>query len=117
MARPRLSHARATCVTGRYLRVVLARNRWLRTVILALASRPSLWSTAVRQTAVLAVHGWWRRAPFLPLPDRAYLRFRMQTMYGDADRFPEPADVVAYLQWCRAWPGTDLSRRARRPLR
>ncbi len=71
---------------------------------MAVAVRPTLWTTAVRQVAVLAVAGWWRRPPFLPVPDRAYLRFRMQTAYGDAERDPEPEDVVTYLHWCRAWP-------------
>lgn len=70
----------------------------------ALAAHPDLWATAVRQIGVLAVAGWWRRPPFLPLPDRGYLRFRFQTMYGDPERAPEPEDVVTYLRWCRAWP-------------
>jgi hypothetical protein len=37
------------------------------------------------------------------MPPRDYLRFRMVTQYGDADRPPEPTDVVAYLTWCRDW--------------
>jgi hypothetical protein len=40
----------------------------------------------------------------LPVPDREYLRFRLQTQYGDPDREPEAADVVAYLRWCREYP-------------
>lgn len=76
---------------------------WARAT-LALLAHPELWSTAVRQISVLATTGWWRRAPYLPLPDRAYLRFRMQTAYGDPDRHPEPHDVITYLHWCRAWP-------------
>jgi hypothetical protein len=24
-------------------------------------------------------------------------------MYGDADRSPEPADVLTYLRWCRSF--------------
>ena len=69
----------------------------------AVAVRPTLWWTAVRQVFVLAVPGWWRRWPPLPLPDPAYLRFRLVTAYGDPDRDPEPADVVTYLRWCREW--------------
>jgi hypothetical protein len=35
------------------------------------------------------------------MPDPAYLRFRMQTAYGDPNRDPDPDDVVTYLRWCR----------------
>jgi hypothetical protein len=38
------------------------------------------------------------------MPDAAYLRFRMITAYGDPHHEPEPADLVTYLEWCRAWP-------------
>jgi hypothetical protein len=70
----------------------------------ALVAHPELWPTAAHQVVVLARPGWWRTRPWLPLPDPAYLRFRMQTAYGDPDRAPEPEDVVTYLHWCRAWP-------------
>ena len=76
---------------------------WLARAALALVRHPGLWSTAVTQLVRLAPRGWWRRRPFLPLPDPAYLQFRLQTQYGD-DRPPEPGDVVTYLHWCRAWP-------------
>jgi hypothetical protein len=56
---------------------------------------------AVRQTLVLARPGWWRRPPFLPLPDRAYLRFRLVTAYGGDGRPPTPDDLIAYLRWCK----------------
>jgi hypothetical protein len=43
---------------------------------------------------------WWRRAPFLPLPDRRYIRYRLETQYGKvADVVPR--DVITYLEWCR----------------
>jgi hypothetical protein len=29
------------------------------------------------------------------------MRFRARTAYGDPDHRPEPADVVAWLEWCR----------------
>lgn len=69
--------------------------------VVAVAVRPSLWGIAIVQVFRLAHSGWWRRPPFLPLPDRGYLRFRLETQYGDADHAIEPADVVAYLRWCR----------------
>ena len=69
----------------------------------AVAARPSLWATAVVQLFRMAPTGWWRRWPPLPAPDREYLRFRLQTQYGDPDRDPEPADLVTYLHWCRGY--------------
>lgn len=76
--------------------------RWTARAALAVARHPALWSTAATQVLRLAAPGWWRRRPHLPLPDRAYLRFRLETAYGD-DRDPDPADVVEYLRWCREW--------------
>lgn len=42
---------------------------------------------------------WWAHAPFLPLPARAYIRWRMYTAYGDADAVPPVEDVVRYARW------------------
>lgn len=72
-------------------------------VAVAVLRRPSLWFTAARQARRTATAGWWRRAPFLPVPSGDYLRFRLVTQYGDADRQPDADDVVAYLAWCRDW--------------
>jgi hypothetical protein len=71
--------------------------------VLAVAGRPSLWPTAVRQVRRLTPPRWWRRRPFLPLPDRAYLEFRLLTQYGDARHHPDPRDVLNYLAWCKRW--------------
>lgn len=68
----------------------------------AIAARPRLWSTAARQVARLARTGWWRRPPFLPVPDPAWLAFRLETQYGEPAHPPVPADVVAWLRWSRA---------------
>jgi hypothetical protein len=72
-------------------------------VVLAVARRPSLWPTALRQARRMAAPGWWRRRPFLPVPTAGYLHFRTVTQYGSDDVTPAPGDVVAYLEWCRAW--------------
>ena len=69
--------------------------------VLAVVVRPRLWATAVRQGLRLAKPGWWRRAPFLPRPDREYMRFRLETQYGDPDHRVESRDLVTYLGWCR----------------
>ena len=70
--------------------------------VTAVVVRPSLWPIALRQVAVLARPGWWRRAPFLPVPPPAYLAFRLETMYGGDGHPPTGHDVVGYLAWCRS---------------
>jgi hypothetical protein len=70
----------------------------------AVLRHPSLWPTALGQLWRMTPSRWWRRAPFLPVPDRAYLQFRLHTMYGDDRAAPDSEDVVAYLQWCRRFP-------------
>jgi len=72
---------------------------WIRAVG-ALAREPSLWPTALGQAGRLARPGWWRRAPFLPVPDPVYVRFRLDTQYGSSAA-PDPEDLVVYLRWCR----------------
>lgn len=45
--------------------------------------------------------GWYRRPPFLPLPDREYLRWRMYTAYADEDAVPPADDVIRFARWRR----------------
>jgi hypothetical protein len=61
---------------------------------------PSLWAIAVRQLVAVSPRGWWRHAPYVPRPDRAYLRFRSDTAYGP-DARPGRDDLAAYLRWCK----------------
>ena len=97
--------------------------------VLAMLRRPDLWWTGVRQAQVLAPDGWWRRPPHLPLPDPAYLRFRMVTAHGGdgsahggdgsahggdgsahggdgsgVDAREVGRELVTYLEWCRSRP-------------
>ncbi len=48
---------------------------------------------------------WWTRAPYLPLPDRTYLRWRMYTAYADEDAIPPLEDVVRFARWRRQTMG------------
>ncbi len=48
---------------------------------------------------------WWRLAPFLPVPDRTYLRWRMYTAYGDERAVPPVEDVVRFARWRRETMG------------
>ena len=87
----------------RHARPAPAPDGWAWRAVVAVAVRPRLWGAAAGQLLRLAPPGWWRRWPPVPLPDPAYVRFRMQTAYGDPEGRPDPSDVVAYLQWCRAF--------------
>ncbi|HWP01967.1 MAG TPA: hypothetical protein VNL96_00775 [Gemmatimonadaceae bacterium] len=42
---------------------------------------------------------WYRTPPFLPVPSRSYLRWRLYTAYGDEDVVPPAEDVVRYARW------------------
>lgn len=47
----------------------------------------------------LRVTKWWRHAPFLPLPDRAYWNFRMMTATGSTNGSMSVEDVVSAAKW------------------
>lgn len=74
--------------------------RWWLRAGLGVLAHPELWPTAIAQAHRLARPGWWRHRPFLPLPDAGYVRFRLQTGYGERGE-PTAADLVSYLRWCR----------------
>jgi len=80
---------------------------WLR-VLAALAARPGLWWTAVRQARRMARRHWWAHPPFLPIPGPDYLAFRMETQYGGTAHRPEADDVIHYLSWCRQMSRTGV---------
>jgi hypothetical protein len=42
---------------------------------------------------------WWRRAPYLPLPDRAYWRFRLATAMGSPTTSPDVREMVEFAKW------------------
>jgi len=44
---------------------------------------------------------WWKKSPFLPAPDRVYLRWRMYTAYGSEDAVPATRDVISFARWRR----------------
>lgn len=70
--------------------------------VLAVVRRPRLWPTAIVQARRLAAPGWWRRAPFLPVPTPEYRAMRATIQYGDPNHSIEPADLLKYLTWCKA---------------
>lgn len=71
-------------------------------IVIAVLRRPGLWGTALRQALRLAPPGWWRRFPFLPLPDAKYAQMRAVIQYGNENHPADVADVLKYLAWCKA---------------
>jgi hypothetical protein len=60
---------------------------------------PALGAALVRVAWRFRRRHWYRRAPFLPLPDRTYLRWRMLTAYGDPGAVPPVDDIARYARW------------------
>ena len=79
----------------------MLRGKFVLRAVLAAAARPRLWPIALTQLGRFAPDRWWRRPPFLPLPQAGLARFRAETMYGDCTAAPSTADVVTWLEWCR----------------
>jgi hypothetical protein len=75
---------------------------WTR-VTLALVVRalrsPRLAGDLLRVAWRFRARGWYGRFPFLPLPERDYVRWRMHTAYGDYDAVPPADDIERYARW------------------
>lgn len=76
--------------------------RWSRlTLLLALRALrdPATGVALLRVAWRFRRRAWWRTPPFIPLPSREYVRWRMLTAYGDEDHVPPPSEVVRYARW------------------
>ena len=62
---------------------------------------PRTWCAAMGALRRFAPRGWWRRPPFLPVPDERYWEFRMETAYGDQGASPDGDDVSTAIVWSR----------------
>jgi hypothetical protein len=60
---------------------------------------PSTGAALLRVAWRFRSRDWYRRFPFLPLPAKDYVRWRMYTAYGDENIVPPPDDVVRYARW------------------
>jgi hypothetical protein len=84
------------------------RDTWLRLVV-SLSARalvsPRLALDLVRTVWAFRRREWWRKPPFLPLPDATYLRWRMYTAYADEDAVPPVEDVIRFARWRRETMG------------
>ncbi|MEP7344304.1 MAG: hypothetical protein ABI877_03510 [Gemmatimonadaceae bacterium] len=75
---------------------------------LALAGRalvnPALARDLLRVAWRFRAREWYRRPPFLPLPDKTYVDWRMHTAYGAHDAVPPVEDVIRYARWVGRQP-------------
>ncbi len=72
------------------------------------AVRPRLWGEGTRTLLAVAPLRWWRKRPFLPVPDQSYASWRLATAHGDASIPLSSDELISYLEW---------RRRQHRPLR
>jgi hypothetical protein len=68
-------------------------------LFLTILRRPWLWAEGMRTLVAVAPPGWWRRAPYLPIPDVAYADWRLATAHGDSEMPLHPDELIRYLEW------------------
>lgn len=61
--------------------------------------RPGLIPHLLGAAWAFRARGWWRRAPFVPFPSASYMRWRMETAYGDPDAVPSDDEIDHFLRW------------------
>lgn len=66
---------------------------------------PRLGVDLLRTAWAFRRRGWHTRAPFLPLPDPVYLRWRMYTAYADETAIPPVEHVIRFARWRRETMG------------
>jgi hypothetical protein len=71
---------------------------WPRGLFGYLARHPSRVPVLARVGWRFRARGWWRHAPFLPLPDKDYWQFRMVT-FGGREATLTPVAMVQAAQW------------------
>ena len=71
--------------------------------------RPRAIPHLVRAAWAFRARHWYRHAPFLPLPPVSYMRWRLDTAYGDPDATPPAEELERYLAW-----GTEMRRAMKR---
>lgn len=69
-----------------------------RMVALALR-RPTLIPALVGLAWATRRRGWYRRFPFLPLPPASYVRWRLETAYGDPEADVPADELERYVRW------------------
>jgi hypothetical protein len=71
---------------------------YLRIVGLAVR-RPRMIPYLLRAAWAFRARDWYRRPPFVPLPPRSYMRWRLDTAYGNPDAEPTIDEIERYFVW------------------
>ena len=71
----------------------------LRPFLLLALRRPGLWPAMLSAAWAFRSRGWYRKPPFLPLPSREYMRWRLETAYGDPEAVPPRDEIVRFVTW------------------
>jgi hypothetical protein len=71
----------------------------VRSMAIHLARHPGEIPVLARATWRLRRQGWWRRAPFLPVPGRQYWQFRLATATGSPTGTTSVREVIEYAKW------------------
>ena len=81
-----------------------SRGTWIgltASLVLRASVNPRLALDLLSLTWAFRAHDWLRRPPFLPLPSKEYVEWRMYTAYGDTRAVPPVEDVIGFAQWRR----------------
>ena len=70
-------------------------------VIRAALGQPGMIPDLLSAAWAFRRRGWYKRLPFLPVPSASYMRWRMETAYGDPDAVPSAEELRRFLRWAR----------------
>lgn len=62
---------------------------------------PRLALDLLRLAWAFRANRWYRRPPYLPVPPKEYVRWRMYTAYGDEEAIPPAEDIIRFATWRR----------------
>jgi len=72
---------------------------WFLKILMSLIRRPSLWPVTIKQLFKIAKTRWFLSFPFLPIPSKDFIDFRVITYQGDKEDFPNAKVVITWLDW------------------
>ena len=70
-----------------------------RSTVMLAVRRPLLIPALIGAAWAFRRRDWYRRPPFLPLPSASFLRWRLETAYGDPHALPPIEELERFLRW------------------